>query len=129
MHRPFQWHILEPVSDLVQEDRLITCSQVISGGRNIKVVSSIFPSRPLTWIEERGPGFPRAKNIDFHFDSRTLTRIPAAPRGTVGLFMQDLVQFSAKLLGQVSPEEVQKEKLRVLHCLELAERIRELCQS
>uniref|UniRef100_A0A674NRQ6 Biliverdin reductase A n=2 Tax=Takifugu rubripes TaxID=31033 RepID=A0A674NRQ6_TAKRU len=85
--------------------------------------------RTLTWIEERGPAFPRAKNINFQFDSCTLTRIPAAPRGTVGLFMQDLVQFSAKLLGQVSPEEIQKEKLRVLHCLELAERIQELCQS
>lgn len=72
---------------------------------------------------------PRTKNIDFRLDVCTLTQIPAAPRGAVGLFMQDLVLFSAKLLGQVSPDEVQKEKLRVLHCLELAERIRELCQS
>ncbi|CAF90802.1 unnamed protein product, partial [Tetraodon nigroviridis] len=83
--------------------------------------------RSLTWIEERGPGFPRAKNIHFRLDGCTLTQIPAAPRGAVGLFMQDMVLFSAKLLGQVSPGDMQKEKLRVLHCLELADRIRELC--
>lgn len=85
--------------------------------------------RSLTWIEERGPGLPRAKNINFRLDTCTLTHIPAAPRGAVGLFMQDLVLFSAKLLGQVSPEQMQKEKLRILHCLELAEKIRELSQS
>lgn len=90
---------------------------------------SILLSRSLTWIEERGPGFPRVKNIDFRMDACTLTHIPAAPRGAVGLFMQDSVLFSAKLLGQVSPDQMQKEKLRVLHCLELAERIRELSQS
>lgn len=86
-------------------------------------------NRPLTWIEERQPGLPRAKNINFRFDSCTLTQLPPAPRGAVGLFMQDLIHFSAKLAGQVSPEELQREKVRVLHCLELAERIQELCQS
>ncbi|KAM8851118.1 biliverdin reductase A isoform 2-T2 [Spinachia spinachia] len=83
-------------------------------------------NRPLTWIEERGPGLPRSKNINFHFDSCTLTQIPPAPRGDVGLFMQDLVHFSAKLAGQVSAEQLHKEKTRVLHCLELAERIQQL---
>lgn len=86
-------------------------------------------NRPLTWIEEHGPGFPRAKNINFHFDSCTLTQIPPAPRGTVGIFMQDMVHFSAKLAGQVSPEELQREKVRILHCLKVAERIQQLCQS
>ncbi|XP_070701627.1 biliverdin reductase A [Pempheris klunzingeri] len=85
-------------------------------------------NKPLTWIEERGPGLPRAKNINFQFDSGTLTQIPPVPRGAVGLFMQDLVIFSAKLAGQVSPEELQREKIRVLHCLKLAERIQEVCQ-
>ncbi|XP_069581886.1 biliverdin reductase A [Brachyistius frenatus] len=86
-------------------------------------------NRPLTWIEERQPDLPRAKNINFRFDSCTLTQIPPAPRGGVGLFMQDLVLFSAKLAGQVSPEELQRERARILHCLEVAERIREVCQS
>ncbi|XP_023128868.1 biliverdin reductase A [Amphiprion ocellaris] len=86
-------------------------------------------NRPLMWIEERGPGLPRAKNINFHFDSCTLTQIPPAPRGAVGLFMQDLIHFSAKLAGQVNPVELRKEKVRILHCLELAERIKQLCQN
>ncbi|XP_026170385.1 biliverdin reductase A [Mastacembelus armatus] len=82
----------------------------------------------LTWIEERGPGLPRAKNINFRFDSCTLTHIPPAPSGAVGLFMQDLICFLAKLAGQVNPEELQRERTRVLHCLEVAERIQLLCQ-
>ncbi|XP_049455410.1 biliverdin reductase A isoform X1 [Epinephelus fuscoguttatus] len=86
-------------------------------------------NRPLTWIEERGPGLPRAKNINFQFDSGTLTQMPSAPRGAVGLFMQDLIYFSDKLAGQVSPEELHREKIRILHCLLLAERIHQLCQS
>ncbi|XP_030259223.1 biliverdin reductase A [Sparus aurata] len=86
-------------------------------------------NRPLTWIEERGPGLPRAKNISFLFDSCALTQIPPAPRGAVGLFMQDLNHFSAKLTGQVNPEELHREKTRILHCLELAEKIQQLCQS
>lgn len=47
----------------------------------------------------------------------------------MGLFMQDLVHFSAKLAGQVSPEELQREKTRILHCLDLAEKIQTLCQA
>lgn len=86
-------------------------------------------NRPLTWIEERQPGLPRAKNINFQFDSGSLTQFPTAPRGTVGLFMQDLIHFSTKLAGQVTPEELMKEKVRVLHCLELADKIQQLCQS
>uniref|UniRef100_A0A1A8JET2 Biliverdin reductase A n=1 Tax=Nothobranchius kuhntae TaxID=321403 RepID=A0A1A8JET2_NOTKU len=86
-------------------------------------------NKALTWIEERRPGLPRAKKVNFVFDSCTVTQVPAAPRGTVGLFMQDLIHFSAKLLGQVSPEELQREKIRILHCLELAEKIQQLSQS
>ncbi|TKS67817.1 Biliverdin reductase A [Collichthys lucidus] len=86
-------------------------------------------NKPLTWIEERRPGLPRAKNINFHFDSCTMTQMPPAARGTVGIFMQDMINFSAKLAGQVSPEEVQREKIRILFCLKLAEKIQELCQT
>lgn len=87
-------------------------------------------NRPLTWIEERGPGLPRAKNINFRFDSFTLTEVPPpASRGAVGLFMQDLVLFAAKLSGQVSSEEMEREKRRVLHCLSVAQRIQDLCQQ
>ncbi|XP_028328699.1 biliverdin reductase A [Gouania willdenowi] len=86
-------------------------------------------NKPLTWIEERQPGLPRAKNVTFHFDSFSLTQVPAAPRGPVSLFMQDLIKFSAKILGQVSVDELQQEKTRILHCLELAEKIKLLCQT
>ncbi|CAK6982608.1 biliverdin reductase A [Scomber scombrus] len=85
-------------------------------------------NKPLTWIEERRPGLPRTKNINFHFGSCTLTQIPPAPRGAVGLFMQDLIHFSSKLVGQVSAEELKREKIRILHCLELTDRIQKLCQ-
>ncbi|XP_037132391.1 biliverdin reductase A isoform X2 [Syngnathus acus] len=84
--------------------------------------------KPLTWIEERAPGLPRAKNINFRFESGQLIEIPPTPRGAVGLFMQDLIHFSSKLMGQISPDDLQKEKIRVLHCLELAEKIQQLCQ-
>lgn len=84
-------------------------------------------NRPLTWIEERGPGLSRAKKVNFCFDSCTVTEIPPVPRGHVGLFMQDLIRFSAKLGGQVSQEELQREKSRILHCLQLADKIQELC--
>nr|XP_020475283.1 biliverdin reductase A [Monopterus albus]XP_020475284.1 biliverdin reductase A [Monopterus albus]XP_020475285.1 biliverdin reductase A [Monopterus albus]XP_020475286.1 biliverdin reductase A [Monopterus albus] len=101
-----------------------------SGNGYSKLTAKLLTSdnRLLTWIEERGPGCPRAKNINFQFDSCSLTKIPPAPAGAVGLFMQDLIHFSAKLSQQVSPEELQREKLRILHCLELAERIQLLCQ-
>ncbi|XP_049604401.1 biliverdin reductase A [Syngnathus scovelli] len=84
--------------------------------------------KPLTWIEERAPGLPRAKNINFQFESGQLIEIPPTPRGAVGLFMQDLIHFSSKLMGQISPDDLQKEKTRVLHCLELAEKIQQLSQ-
>ncbi|KAM9718546.1 biliverdin reductase A isoform 1-T1 [Menidia menidia] len=86
-------------------------------------------NRPLTWVEERQPGLPREKKIHFEFSSSTLTQIPAAPRGPVGLFMQDLVQFSDKLQGHVDPEELQREKARILLCFKLADRIQQLSQS
>lgn len=86
-------------------------------------------NRPLTWIEERGPNLPRAKHINFKFDTCSLTQYPSKPRGAVGLFMQDLIHFSAKLTNQVNQEELQREKQRILHCLKLAERIKQLCQS
>lgn len=85
--------------------------------------------RPLTWIEERQPGLGRAKNILFQFDSCTLTSFPPAPRGTIGLFMADLLLFSAKLAGRVSEDEIQRERRRVLHCLGLAQKIQHLCQT
>ncbi|XP_051944795.1 biliverdin reductase A [Hippocampus zosterae] len=86
--------------------------------------------KPLTWIEERGPGFPRSKSVNFQFESGPpLTEIPPSPGGAVGLFMQDLIKFSSKLMGQMSSEDLHKEKRRILHSLELAEKIRQLCQK
>ncbi|MGH0145965.1 UNVERIFIED_CONTAM: hypothetical protein FKN15_012934 [Acipenser sinensis] len=85
--------------------------------------------RPLTWIEERALGLGRVKNINFRFDSGTLDHIPNAPKEPVGIFMQDLNWFGEKLLGQVLSEQLQAERRRILHCLELADRIKELCQK
>ncbi|XP_058502249.1 biliverdin reductase A [Solea solea] len=86
-------------------------------------------NRPLTWIEERGPGLPRGKKINFQFATCSLTQIPPSAGGTGGLFMQDMIHFSCKLLGQVGVEELQREKIRILHCLELAEKIQNICQK
>ncbi|KAJ7322708.1 hypothetical protein JRQ81_018995 [Phrynocephalus forsythii] len=84
--------------------------------------------RPLTWIEERGPGMKRDKKINFCFKSGCLESLPEAPRSAVGLFMQDLVLFARKLLGQVSKEELEAEKRRILLCLNLAEEIERHCE-
>lgn len=84
-------------------------------------------NRPLTWIEERQPGLPRAKKINFCFDVGTMTKTPPGAPQAVGLFMQDMELFSRKLQGQFSAAELQKERCRTLHCLKLAERIQQLC--
>ncbi|KAJ8406944.1 hypothetical protein AAFF_G00292200 [Aldrovandia affinis] len=85
--------------------------------------------RPLTWIEERGPGLRRDKKVNFRFDSGVVDQLPAVPQEPVTLFMQDLNLFAQKLLGQVPPAQLQAERKRVLHCLELAGRIQELSQA
>lgn len=85
--------------------------------------------RPLTWIEERGPGMKRDKKINFCFKSECLESLPEAPRSAVGLFMQDLILFARKLLGQVSKEELEAEKRRILLCLNLAEEIQRHCEQ
>ncbi|KAM6918886.1 biliverdin reductase A [Xenentodon cancila] len=102
-----------------------------SGSGYTKMTAKLLTAdnRPVTWIEERQTGLPRAKKISFVFDCCNITQIPAAPRGTVGFFMQDLIHFSNKLNGQVSPEQLQRERVRILHCMELADRILQLCQS
>ncbi|XP_072544414.1 biliverdin reductase A [Salminus brasiliensis] len=85
--------------------------------------------KPLTWIEERSQGMGRGKRIHLRFDSCTLTELPTGTREPVGLFMQDLILFARKLQGDVPQEELQAERRRILHCLQLAENIRQLCQS
>uniref|UniRef100_A0A8C1ZIC7 Biliverdin reductase A n=1 Tax=Cyprinus carpio TaxID=7962 RepID=A0A8C1ZIC7_CYPCA len=75
--------------------------------------------KPLTWIEERGPGLGRAKHIHLHFQDASITELPAGQREPVGLFMQDLVLFGRKLQGEVSAAELQEERSRILHCLQL----------
>lgn len=70
----------------------------------------------------------RDKQINFCFKSGCLESLPKAPRGEVGLFMQDLILFARKLLGQVSKEEMAAEKRRILLCLDLAEEIQMHCE-
>ncbi|KAG1924505.1 biliverdin reductase A, partial [Pimephales promelas] len=84
---------------------------------------------PLTWIEERGPGLGRVKRIDLHFTDGVISELPAGQREPVGLFMQDLVLFARKLQGDVSAAELQAERSRILHCLELADRMQQLSGS
>lgn len=80
--------------------------------------------KPVTWVEERGPGLPRAKSINFRFTSSSMTELPSGTREPVGLFMQDLVLFGQKLSGEMPPEQIQTERKRILHCLQLAECIK-----
>ncbi|XP_056376505.1 biliverdin reductase A [Hyla sarda] len=85
-------------------------------------------NRPLTWIEERAPGLKREKKVNFTFKSGKLDTLPPAPRAAVGPFMQDQNLFARKLLGQVSKEDLAAEKKRILHCIDLAEKIKQYCQ-
>ncbi|NP_001070069.1 biliverdin reductase A [Danio rerio] len=85
--------------------------------------------KPLTWIEERGPGLGRAKHVEFRFQDVTITELPAGQREPVGLFMQDLLLFCRKLQGEVSAAELQAERNRILHCLELADRIQQITEN
>ncbi|XP_062373377.1 biliverdin reductase A [Sardina pilchardus] len=85
--------------------------------------------KSITWVEERGPNLPRAKAINFRFDSCSMTALPNAPREPVGLFMQDMVLFGQKLSGQLPPAQLQAEQKRVLHCLQLADSIQRLSQA
>ncbi|XP_075068627.1 biliverdin reductase A [Mixophyes fleayi] len=85
-------------------------------------------NRPLTWIEERAPGLKRNKRVKFTFTSGILDVLPAAPSAPVRPFMQDMNLFARKLLGQVSKEELRAEKKRILHCIDLAEKIKQFCE-
>ncbi|KAJ8336412.1 hypothetical protein SKAU_G00376320 [Synaphobranchus kaupii] len=98
--------------------------------RYVKLTAELLTrdQRPLTWIEEHGPGLGRVKTISFRLDSGVVDQLPAVPQEPVGLFMQDLNLFAQKLLGQVPSAQLQAERRRVLHCLELAQRIQELAQ-
>ncbi|XP_044151151.1 biliverdin reductase A [Bufo gargarizans] len=85
-------------------------------------------NRPLRWIEERAPGLKREKKVQFTFKSGILDTLTPAPRAAVGPFMQDQNLFAQKLLGQVPKEMLAAEKRRILHCLDLAEKIKHYCQ-
>ncbi|XP_069816429.1 biliverdin reductase A isoform X2 [Dendropsophus ebraccatus] len=85
-------------------------------------------NRPLTWIEERAPGLKREKKVKFTFKSGVLDTLPPTPRAAVGPFMQDENLFARKLLGQVSKEDLTAEKKRILHCIDLAEKIKQCCR-
>ncbi|XP_062848987.1 biliverdin reductase A [Trichomycterus rosablanca] len=85
--------------------------------------------KPLTWTEERAEGLGRTKRIHLRFTTCTVTELPVGVREPVGLFMQDMVHFGRKGQGAVPVEELQAEKRRILHCLKLADCIRQLCQG
>ncbi|XP_074054427.1 biliverdin reductase A isoform X3 [Macrotis lagotis] len=84
--------------------------------------------RPLTWIEERGPGLKRERHINFLFESGRLESIPPPTQGYKNIFLRDQDIFVKKLLGQMSTEDLAKEKKRILHCLGIADEIQKSCQ-
>nr|XP_021512753.1 AP-4 complex subunit epsilon-1 isoform X2 [Meriones unguiculatus] len=81
----------------------------------------------LSWIEERGPGFKRNRYLNFQFKSGSLENVPSAGVNK-NIFLKDQDIFVQKLLGQVSAEDLDAEKKRILHCLGLADNIRKLCR-
>ncbi|XP_019574444.1 biliverdin reductase A isoform X2 [Rhinolophus sinicus] len=82
--------------------------------------------RPLTWIEEKGPGLKRNRHLSFHFKSGSLENMPNVGVNK-NIFLKDQNIFVQKLLGQVSEKELIAEKKRILHCLWLAEEIQKYC--
>ncbi|XP_044532270.1 biliverdin reductase A [Gracilinanus agilis] len=83
--------------------------------------------RPLTWIEERGPDLKRERHVNFLFESGRLESLPPPAQGNKNLFLRDQHIFVKKLLGQMSTEDIAKEKKRILHCLEIADKIQKYC--
>ncbi|XP_053074657.1 biliverdin reductase A isoform X4 [Acinonyx jubatus] len=84
--------------------------------------------RPLTWIEEKGPGLKRNRHLSFHFKSGSLENMPNVGVNK-NIFLKDQNIFVQKLLGQFSEKELAAEKKRILHCLWLAEEIQKYCYS
>ncbi|XP_074139727.1 biliverdin reductase A isoform X2 [Sminthopsis crassicaudata] len=84
--------------------------------------------RPLTWIEERGPGLKRERHINFLFESGLLESIPPPTQGNKNIFLKDQDIFVKKLLGQMSTEDLAKEKKHILHCVRIADEIQKYCQ-
>uniref|UniRef100_A0A5F8GRM2 Biliverdin reductase A n=1 Tax=Monodelphis domestica TaxID=13616 RepID=A0A5F8GRM2_MONDO len=83
--------------------------------------------RPLTWIEERGPELKREHHVNFLFESGRLESLPPPAQGNKNIFLRDQHIFVKKLLGQMSTEDLAKEKKRILHCLEIADEIQKYC--
>ncbi|KAM5273571.1 biliverdin reductase A [Ctenodactylus gundi] len=81
---------------------------------------------PLSWIEEKGPGFKRNRYLSFHFKSGSLENVPDFGVNK-NIFLKDQNIFVQKLLGRVSEKELAAEKKRILHCLALAEEIQKAC--
>ncbi|XP_040821046.1 biliverdin reductase A [Ochotona curzoniae] len=84
--------------------------------------------RPLSWIEEKGPGLKRNRHISFHFKSGSLENVPHVGVNK-NIFLNDQNIFVQKLLGQISEMELAAEKKRILHCLGLAEEIQKSCRQ
>ncbi|KAM7120146.1 biliverdin reductase A isoform 1-T1 [Molossus nigricans] len=82
--------------------------------------------RPLTWIEEKGPGLKRNRHLSFHFKSGSLENMPNVGVNK-NIFLKDQNMFVQKLLGKFPETELAAEKKRILHCLWLAEEIQKYC--
>ncbi|KAM5158363.1 biliverdin reductase A [Mantella aurantiaca] len=117
--------------DLFGELTVTSATQEENPGENYSKLTAHFVTannKPVTWIEERAPGLKREKKVNFKFTTGVLNTLPPAGRGSVGPFMQDQNLFAKKLLGQVPNEELAAEKKRILHCIDIAEKIKQCCE-
>ncbi|XP_072268254.1 biliverdin reductase A [Pyxicephalus adspersus] len=118
--------------DLFGELTVTSATQEENPGEKYSKLTAHFvttDNKPLTWIEERAPGMKREKKVNFTFTTGILDALPPAGRGSVGPFMQDQNLFAQKLLGSVPKEELAAEKKRILHCINLAEKIKQFCEQ
>ncbi|XP_012888452.1 PREDICTED: biliverdin reductase A-like, partial [Dipodomys ordii] len=116
--------------ELLKGSLLFTDSAIL-GQRNQEQMAVKMETQsrsPLSWIEEKGPGFQRNRYLSFHFKSGSLENIPNVGVNK-NIFLKDQDLFVQKLLGQVSEKELAAERKRVLHCLALADAVQRCCRA
>lgn len=86
----------------------------------------------MTWIEERRAAATRSLTLEMKFaDGAVLTRCPPKHPGPggKGLFAQDLELFVMAVRGERRKKEIDEDRNRVIHGLELAEKIKEVAMA
>ncbi|XP_078453185.1 biliverdin reductase A isoform X3 [Lampetra planeri] len=113
----------------VEKAMLETCPEQ----QNTKLTAHLLTAnnKRLTWVEERGEGLMRSKQMRISFtDGSCMESLPQGPGGSEFLFMQDLSLFARKLrAGAPFPDSEHAERRRILHCLQLATDIQRHCMQ